>query len=124
MFTKTVTAFVLVFGLSACSDSDDSPADAKPSSGPSSPSSGATTVPTKPACADIWKNGAVLPKDYKDCEKPGAQQESVKCKDGTALIVFDDTYFANTGGKITKSSVSPLQDTDAYGSAYSACTGE
>lgn len=121
MFTKVVTAFVLVFALSACTGGSDKPSGPK-SSAPGSGSSG----PLGLACADIWKDGAVLPKDYDGCIKDGraGDQEKVDCQDGTSLIVFEEVFYAMTGGKITKPAAAPLQDTEGYSKAYSACTGE
>lgn len=79
-----------------------------------------------PACDSIWKDGETLPTDYDGCVKDGkrAIEDTFTCRDESTLIVFADTYFAVTGGKIAKSSVAPLQDTEEYGKVYAACTGE
>ena len=85
-----------------------------------------TSAPKGPDCADIWKSGATLPDDYTQCVEDGAYgtQEVTKCQDGTKLVAYADAYYAVTGGPISKPDVAPMQDTEEYGKAYSACTGE
>ena len=125
MFTKIATAFVVIFALSACTG------NAKPSgrdspSASSSMGTGSTDGPSEPACMDIWKEGSVLPQGYTGCVsdgKPGAE-ESVNCRDDTSLIVFEEVLYAVTGGTIMRPADAPLQDTEEYGKAFSACTGE
>ena len=83
-------------------------------------------MPKGPDCAEIWKSGATLPEDYTQCVEDGAYgpQEVTKCQDGTKLVAYADAYYAVTGGPISKPDVAPMQDTEEYGKAYSACTGE
>ncbi|MEV7396606.1 hypothetical protein [Aeromicrobium sp. NPDC092404] len=118
----TLTALVMLGG---CTSSDDkgggsSDGTAKPSATTSTP------APTGPDCADIWKAGLTLPKDYTKCVEDGAYglQDVTECQDGSRLVVFSDTLFAVTGEPISKPDVAPLQDTEAFGLAYTACTGE
>lgn len=96
------------------------------SDGATSPSSSTTKPPTGPDCADVWKAGATLPKNYSACVTGGVRgaQEVTKCDDGSKLVAFADAYFAITGGRITKPDIAPMQDTPEYGKAYTACTGE
>ena len=126
MFAKVATTFVFIFALSACTGSDGSPSG-NDSPGASTPTgSGSIGGSSTPACSDIWKDGAVLPSGYTGCVsdgKPGAE-ESVKCQDDTSLIVFNEAFYAVTGAKIRKSADSPLQDTEQYSKAFTACTGE
>ncbi|MBC7594802.1 MAG: hypothetical protein H7288_12830 [Kineosporiaceae bacterium] len=126
MFTKLATAFVFIFALSVCSSGVGLPS-AKDSPSASSPrSAGSTGVPSTPPCINIWEEGSVLPRSYKGCVsdgKPGAE-ESANCQDGTSLMVFEEAFYAVTGAKIRKSAVSPLQDTEEYSKAFTACTGE
>lgn len=125
MFTKIATAFVVIFALSACTG-DSEPSGRDSPSASSSTSTGSTDGPSAPACVDIWKEGSVLPPGYIGCVsdgKPGAE-ESVNCQDDTSLIVFDEVLYAVTGGTIWKPAVAPLQDTEEYGKAFAACTGE
>ena len=125
MFTKIAIAFVFIFALAACTDDDKSARHDSPGTS-SSTSAGPTDGPSEPACADIWKEGGVLPKDYEGCVsggKPG-NQESVDCQDSRSLIVFEEVFYAVTGGTIRKPADAPLQDTEEYGKAFTACTGE
>jgi hypothetical protein len=116
-----VTALVLLAG---CTSSDDkSSADDKDSAKPSATT---TAPPTGPDCGGIWKAGATLPEDYTKCVDNGAYgpQDVTECQDGTKLVAYTDEYFAVTGGRIAKPAVAPMQDTEEFGKAYAACTGE
>jgi len=118
----TVTALLLLAG---CTSSDGGRSDGdKETTKPSATKT--TPAPTGPACASIWKKGTTLPAGYTRCVDDGAYglQDVTKCQDGTKLVAYSDTYFALTGGRISKPKVAPMQDTPEYGKAYSACTGE
>lgn len=106
--------------LAGCSSSGGD----KPTATPSKTTT--TPAPSGPSCADIWKDGATLPKDYTKCVENGAYgaQDVTKCKDGTKLIAYSDIYYAVTGGTISKPKEAPMQDTPAYGKVFTACTGE
>ncbi len=119
----TLTALLLLAG---CTSSDGT-SDGQGGKDSSKPSAGKTTSePKGPDCADIWKSGATLPDDYTTCLEDGAYgtQDVTKCQDGTKLVAYADAYYAVTGGRISKPDVAPMQDTEEYGKAYSACTGE
>lgn len=128
MLTKGVAALLLIVSLSACSGggSDDSSSD-KPTSGTSESTPGKTPTngPKLPDCGDIWKADAMLPTDYAGCAIGGETklEQSTKCKDGTALIVHDEQFYAITGHKIVEPRIAPLEDSAAYGKVFSACTG-
>jgi len=118
-----VTALLLLTGCTS-SDGGDGKGGGKDGT---KPSAGATkAAPQGPDCADIWKTGATLPDDYTRCVEGGAYgaQDVTKCQDGTKLVAYADTYYAITGGPLSKPDVAPMQDTEEYGKAYSACTGE
>ena|SRR5690349_8096097 len=118
----TVTTLLLLAG---CTSSDGGKSDGdKKTSKPSATKT--TPAPTGPACASIWKEGTTLPADYTRCVDDGTYgpQDVTKCQDGTKLVAYSDTYFAVTGGRISKPKVAPMQDTPEYGKAYTACTGE
>jgi hypothetical protein len=119
----TLTALLLLAGCTS-SDGKSDGQDGKDSSKPSATKT--TSVPKGPDCAEIWKSGATLPEDYTQCVEDGAYgtQEVTKCQDGTKLVAYADAYYAVTGGPISKPDVAPMQDTEEYGKAYSACTGE
>lgn len=121
----TVTALILLAGCTS-GDSDDDQGDkgsAKPSA---TTTTTATPPPAGPDCAGIWKDGATLPEDYTKCVEDGAYgaQDVTACEDGTQLVAYADTYFAVTGGRISKPKVAPMQDTEEFGKVYTACTGE
>lgn len=124
---------VALLSLAACSSGDSNDADGPDAVTPSASSSGSasaspspTPVPTGPACDTVWSAGDVLPDDYEQCVEQGAVgvQDVVECEDGPPLVVFDDELYGRPGEEIMASKVSPVQDTEAYGEAYSECTGD
>jgi hypothetical protein len=118
----TLTALLLLTG---CTSSDGKSDGDKDSSKPTATKK-TTPAPTGPDCADIWKAGLTLPKDYTKCVDDGAYglQDVAECQDGTKLVVFADTLYAFTGQPISKPDVAPLQDTEEFGRAFTSCTGE
>lgn len=123
---RSLVPVALLLLLAACHSSGS---DGRPSAGPTDATS-ATTSSTPgthgPACTDIWRAGATLPKHYTTCSDGAAAgaQDVTKCKDGTTLVAYSDLYYAVTGGTISKPKEAPMQDTPAYGKVYTACTGE
>lgn len=117
----TVTTLLVLAG---CTSSDKGGDDGKDSAKPSATKT--TAAPKGPDCASIWKDGATLPEDYTQCVEDGAYgtQDVTECEDGTRLVVYSDTYYAITGGPISKPDVAPMQDTEQFGTAFAACTGE
>lgn len=127
----SVTTLLLLTGCTSGGDSDGgsegSTATDDPSASASAPATTeAPAVPTGPDCDAVWKAGQVLPADYTSCVSDGAtgSQDVTKCIDGSSLIVYLDSFYAVTGGTIIKPKVAPLQDTEEFGAAFSACTGE
>ena len=122
----TATAALLLAGCTSGSDTGSD--DAAPSPGgvtASQPSAQPSSeVPPGPTCDDIWVAGQTLPDDYDTCTVDGdvGSQDVVPCDDGSKLVTFNDAFYAVTGGEIREPAEAPLQDTDSYGDAYSACT--
>lgn len=123
-----LVATVAVAALStACTSSGSG---GGPGPGDSAPSASATATGgpevAGPNCADLWKAAKTLPADYTECADgvSKGQQDVTECLDDTRLVVYDDVLWAVTGGKIVEPDVSPVQDTEEYGAAYSTCTGE
>lgn len=123
------TAVAVAAVSSACTSSDSG---AAPDPSDSAPSATATATGTPapdvvgPDCADVWRAGETLPADYTECAAGAAQgtQDVIECLDDTRLVVYDDALWGLTGGKVVEPDASPVQDTEEYGKAYSACTGE
>lgn len=86
----------------------------------SSPTDGGTGLP---ACAEVWVAGETLPRDYQGCEQDGAAVKPQKhsCSYGSAIVEFDDTFYAVTGKQINE--VPSLADSDQFHQALSACQG-
>ena len=123
---------VAVAALSTACTSSGTGESGDPTSGGSTPSGAASSTATAPPqavgpdCADVWQAGQTLPADYTECAA-GAElgpQDVTDCDDDTRLVVFDDVLWAVTGGKVVEPDASPVQDTEEYGAAYAACTGE
>lgn len=116
----TLTALLLAGCNGSGSDGDPKDGDK------GKPTASTTPVPSGPTCADIWKAGATLPKDYTTCVDGGAaaRQDVEECLDGTKLVVFMDQMYAVTGGKILAPKAQPFQDSEEFGKVYSTCTGE
>lgn len=120
--TVCLMSVVLLAGCHSSSGGDD-----KPSARPTSTQTTSSTPGAHgPACTDIWKDGATLPKNYTTCSDGAApgRQDVTKCKDGTKLVAYSDLYYAVTGGTISKPKAAPMQDTPEFGKVYAACTGE
>lgn len=116
-----VTTLILLAGCTSDGEGDGDKDSAK------KPSASKTTAkPTGPDCAGIWKDGATLPASYTTCVADGVlgPQDVTECQDGSTLVAYSDTFFAVTGGEISKPEVAPMQDTKEFGEAYTACTGE
>lgn len=127
---RLLPALVTVLLLTGCSGSSSegaAPGDEGDRGGAAS-SSGAPTPksPTGPDCDDVWKAGKTLPADYDGCVTNGSagEEEIVKCTDGTRFVAYLDTFYARTGDTIVEPEVAPMQDTDEFSAAYTACTGE
>ncbi len=119
---------VILLLLAGCHSSggDQPTATGTATTSPPSTGTSGTPGPSGPSCADIWIDGATLPKDYTTCNTDGTTgaQDVTRCKDGTKLIAYSDAYYAITGGKISKPTVAPMQDTPEFGKVYAACTGK
>lgn len=74
-----------------------------------------------PACAQVWKDGATLPRDYEGCEGPTTTElgAGIDCWNSPGLMTYDDRFFALLGGEITEAPVG----SEAYDQAYDECVG-
>lgn len=119
---------VAVAALSTACTSSESGRGPGPDDSTPSTSAKSTRAPevAGPDCADVWKAGKTLPADYTECDAGTTQGRQVvtKCLDDTRLVLYNDALWGVTGGKVVGSDVFPVQDTEAYGAAYSTCTGE
>lgn len=131
-----IVSVVLLAGCSSGGGSDDASgpgtngsdgATRSPAVTDSPSAPGATsTTPTGPPCSSVWQEGKTLPADYAGCldgDVPG-EADVIDCEDGSRLITYANEFFARSGDKIIKPADAPLQDTEEYSTAFSACTGE
>ncbi len=121
MLAKLAPALALLFAFAGCSSNDEAPI-------PSKQTPGATTTPpakSLPGCTTIWEVGKDLPENYEGCGSDDSTlSTAVKCDDGSLLVIYEEVYWAHTGGEIKKTEVAPLQDTEEYSKAYQACKGD
>jgi hypothetical protein len=119
-----IAAATLVVGLTAGCGSDDGTGNGsatESSATPSASESAATETPAPetssaaepsetaapaswPTCAEVWSEGAVLPKPYPGCSLDGlaVPAESVHCSMGALLVTYDDTFWGVPGHEISR----------------------
>lgn len=131
---------VAVLLTSACGTESDSPADTtaeestsqsptpSESSGESSSESPSdkpspTAPPGTPACADVWQEGATLPRSYSGCVDGDTYHErsAIGCSSGQRLIRYDDRFYSVPGGTVQQARPSLAKD-KAYRKDLAACT--
>ncbi|MCW2834925.1 MAG: hypothetical protein JWN68_2878 [Nocardioides sp.] len=109
--------------LGACgseSGSDDTAAD--PTSQPTSESPSTSAEPSAlPECADVWVDGADLPKDYTACTTDGVTVKPVKrtCGYGAKFLEQEGRFFAIKGNRITDAG--DLETSEEYQQILAAC---
>ncbi len=91
------------------------------------PDPGATTQPPPgdaPDCAEVWKQGAKIPRSYLGCvDTDGAyvERDTLDCSSGQRLARFDDTYYGVLGGSVILADTTPLSDDPAYRRVVRGC---
>lgn len=94
----------------SASPSDDATVDATPS-----PTEGDGAAPASwPACADVWSEGASLPKPYPGCSLDGVAvpADSLHCSMGAVLVTYDDRFWGVPGHAISRAAGGLQQDAD------------
>ena len=126
-------------GTDGTTASDDGAAPASSESSEPSPSPTATSPdPSEtaapdpgagaPACTDVWKDGARLPRTYKGCNEGegGAatfvRRQVLDCSSGQRMVVHADHYYGVLGGTIHRTESRLLKDR-GYGEAVARCRG-
>jgi hypothetical protein len=124
-----------VLSTSACGTESESPADTtaqeSTSQSPSPSESGGspgekpspTAPPGTPACADVWQEGATLPRSYSGCVDGDTyhQRSAIGCSSGQRLIRYDDRFYSVPGGTVQQARPSLAKD-KAYRKDLAACT--
>jgi hypothetical protein len=119
---------------SACGSESDEPADTtaeeSTSQSPSpseSPETSDETTPTAPpgtpACADVWQEGATLPRSYSGCTEGDTyvERSAIGCSSGQRLIRYDDRFYSVPGGTVQQARPSLAKD-KAYRKDLASCT--
>ncbi|QIK75623.1 hypothetical protein [Nocardioides piscis] len=119
-----LVALLATAALSACGDdSEVAPTTRESASDSPSVSSSESPLPDGaiPECADVWVDGATLPKDYTACTSDGETVKPVKrtCGFGAKLLEHDGRYFAMLGKPI--SDAGDLETNDDYQQLLSSC---
>ena len=75
-----------------------------------------------PECAEVWADGAQLPRSYRGCVADGAYvpRDVLSCSSGQRMIRQADRYYGVLGGTIHEASGSLEQDRD-YRAAIRRC---
>ena len=109
-----VAAVSAVLTLGACG-SDSSSTTAADPAGSVSPSStpSASTDPTGPACATVWRDGQMLDTAYRGCvtTQGWVKAQVYECSDGHRMVTFAHVFYAQPGRKITRSDTTLAKDT-------------
>ncbi len=127
VLTRSAAAAAILLLAAGCSDDDGDAAEDPAGESPSSQAPSATDstseppAPDLPMCADVWVAGAKLPRDYRGCEQDGEAIQAAKhpCSYGSAIVEFDDRFYAVTGKQINE--VPSLIDSEQFKQALSAC---
>jgi hypothetical protein len=101
------------------SPTDDSTAQATPS-----PTEEDKAAPASwPSCADVWGEGAALPKPYPGCSLDGVAvpADSVHCSMGAVLVTYDDRFWGVPGHRISRADGKLQQDAD-FRQVRATCT--
>jgi hypothetical protein len=118
-------------GGGVATDSSATPSASEPASeSPTPDESTAAAEPSEtaapaswPACADVWSEGADLPKPYPGCSLDGlaVPAESIHCSMGALLVTYDDTFWGVPGHEISRAA-GKLQKDPGFQQDRSTCT--
>lgn len=97
-----------------------------PSESPSEPADEPTaSAPTEPVCADVWVEGARLPRPYRGCHDAErgvwVKAKVIPCSTGQRIVTFADSFYA-AGGRPVVRVEGPLVDDARFSQAVAACT--
>jgi len=138
-----IAAATLVVGLAAGCGSDDGTGNGSATESSATPSASESAASESPApdessaaepsetaapaswstCAEVWSEGAVLPKPYPGCSLDGlaVPAESVHCSMGALLVTYDDTFWGVPGHEISRADGKLAKD-PAYQQDRATCT--
>lgn len=100
-----------------------SPSDS-PSASPSETASPSPTPPDDaPACADVWVDGAEIPRFYTGCMDGDAyvERDALGCSSGQRLVRYADRFYGVMGGTVHQAAHMLTKDR-AYIAAERRCT--
>lgn len=119
-----LAALVLTASVALLGACGDSTSDAEIPVADDSTSGAPTAAPSSdlPACADVWQEGADLPKGYKGCSVDGAavETERLSCSSGQRIYLYDDHFWAVRGHVISYAK-DGLQKDSAYADVVYSC---
>lgn len=100
--------------------------DASTGTSTSAPTSASTSAsPVRgPSCADVWSEGATLPKGYDGCDDEGTwvKADGRYCEFGKPLITHDRRWYAVPGGRIARAEADLAGD-PGYQDVLRKCSG-
>ncbi len=111
-----------------CGSDDGDPASVATDSSSESPEvevtpTEASLPPGTPSCADVWQDGATLPRPYDGCADESEQfvaKDPLACSSGQFIIRYDDRFYAVPGG-IVHAVDAPLDRNSEYRAAALRC---
>ncbi len=110
--------------LAGCGGQDEQAGDETTAAATSSsPADQEPAPPGTEPCADVWADGAPLPRTYQGCtDEAGAfvKRDVLGCSSGQRLVRFDDLFYGVLGGTIHEASGSLEQDRD-YRASVRSC---
>lgn len=131
----TALSLLVGLGVTGCGTdggSGDTPVDASgDTSAPSEPatkpgrSDKATDEPVPDGaqqCAQVWREGATLPRAYPGCVAEGdfVRSDRLSCSSGQRLVRFDNRFYAVPGGTVREARPTLAKDRD-YRDALASC---
>jgi hypothetical protein len=126
---------LVVAALGACGTDDGSGSgddDARASESPSatsqskspskSPSKSTSPPADMPGCADVWRDGAKLPRGYRGCVDGGelVERDVLTCSSGQRMIRYADRFYGVLGGTVHQTA-GPLEKDRDYRAAFQSC---
>lgn len=117
-------ALLLALGaLGACGSEEQPEVATDPSSTGSAPTESSSVPADAPGCAEVWQEGARLPRGYRGCVDAGefVDRDAVSCSSGQRLVRHADRYYGVLGGTVHEVA-GPLADDRDYRAALRSCT--
>lgn len=126
MFAVLLGAALLLGACGTTETVSDTPSTTQGSteSPPTESTSPSDPAADLPACQDVWKKGARLPRSYAGCQDAGevVARDALGCSSGQKMVRYADRFWAVLGGEIHRADSSLNADPD-YRDSVASCRG-